>query len=50
MVYCDFCEGRRFRFGTVEGKKVIIVMTGLSMVLISYSFWNIPIGKKTTFI
>ncbi|XP_049934260.1 uncharacterized protein LOC116255941 [Nymphaea colorata] len=29
--YLDI-SGRRFRFGTVEGKKVIIVMTGLSTV------------------
>ncbi|KAF3778202.1 Bark storage protein [Nymphaea thermarum] len=31
LQYIDV-SGRRFRFGTVEGKKVIIVMTGLSMV------------------
>ncbi|KAK1314851.1 hypothetical protein QJS10_CPA06g00712 [Acorus calamus] len=29
--YIDF-GGRRFRFGTIEGKKVILVMTGLGMI------------------
>ncbi|XP_058074302.1 bark storage protein A-like [Magnolia sinica] len=31
MSYIDF-SGRRFRFGTIEGKKVILVMTGLGMI------------------
>ncbi|CAA7402683.1 unnamed protein product [Spirodela intermedia] len=31
MPYVDFA-GRRFRFGSLEGKKVILVMTGLGMI------------------
>lgn len=32
---CFNFQGRRFRFGTIAGKQVVLVMTGLAMVYIT---------------
>ena len=35
------CAGRRFRFGSIGNKRVILVMTGLGMVHLISSCFNI---------